>query len=271
MNKFIEYINADLPIKKELLSIFKKETPSNIFDIGACEGEDSIRYGLLFKDVNIYSFEPLPDNFKMCKNNFNKFPYLNIKCYPYALSDKNGFEKFYVSSGQPDGTENDNWNYGNKSSSLFPPNPGYKKLSWLKYNNIIEVECKTLYSFCKENNIKIIDFIHMDVQGAELKVLKGADNFIRQVKVIWLEVENVPIYLEQPLKKDIETFMKVIHFKKIIDTANNKDSGDQLYINLDFFKRYAPFILKIVIIDKMKKIYSPIVSLKKRIKNIINL
>jgi len=38
------YLNESLPIKFELLNLFNIEDSLNIFEIGSCEGEDSIRY-----------------------------------------------------------------------------------------------------------------------------------------------------------------------------------------------------------------------------------
>lgn len=184
MNKFEEFINSELPIKKELQKIFDSEEPSVIFDIGACEGEDSLRYSNLFKTATIYSFEPLPENYNICLNNFAKFSNNQIKIFQLALSSKNGTANFYVSSGKPEGVTQSDWDYGNKSSSLYPPDSTFKQYEWLKFDKQIDVKTQTISSFCQDQSINIIDFIHMDVQGAELDVLKGAGNKLSSVKAI---------------------------------------------------------------------------------------
>ncbi len=144
---------------------------------------------------------------------------------------------FYISSGNPsDLSPNDEWDYGNKSSSLLPPDKTSEVLNWLEFNQTEMVSTITLDSFCQEQKIKQIDFIHMDVQGAELLVLKGAENLISSIKIIWLEVENITLYKEQPLLFDIENFMKQKGFTKIKDTVEHI-SGDQLWVNLDYFPR----------------------------------
>ncbi|HKM03746.1 MAG TPA: FkbM family methyltransferase [Lachnospiraceae bacterium] len=232
--------------------------------MGACEGEDSIRYGLLFKNSIIYSFEPLPDNFNKCVANFARFTNDNIKPFQFALSCRNGNAKFYLSSGNPNGKNSFDWDYGNKSSSLYPPDSTYKKYDWLKFEQTIDIPTKTIESFCAEQSIPEIDFIHMDVQGAELDVLKGAGNHINMIKSIWLEVENVSMYKGQPLKKDIERFMRQSNFFKIIDTAIG-DSGDQLYLNSIYFSKISPFVLRTKIISRLKIIYSKFVPFKRRI------
>lgn len=42
-----------------------------------------------------------------------------------------------------------------------------------------------------ENKIDEVDFIHVDVQGAELKVLMGAKDYIIKIKATWLEVADI--------------------------------------------------------------------------------
>ena len=268
MNKFEEYINSEIPIKKELETIFRMEDPLVIFDIGACEGEDSIRYNYLFKNAAIYSFEPLPENFDKCIINFSKDSFKRIRPFQLALSSSNGVAKFYVSSGSPEGKNRPDWDYGNKSSSLYSPDASYKKNEWLKFEKEIEVKKQTISSFCLDQSIQKVDFIHMDVQGAELDVLIGAETILSSIKAIWLEVENVSMYEGQPLKKDIEKFMKKMDFIKIKDTAFG-DSGDQLYLNSMYSSKFKVFIIKSIILINLKHIYSDIIHIKNKIKKYI--
>lgn len=267
MNIFEEFINSELPIKKELQKIFSKSQPSIIFDIGACEGEDSIRYSLLFKAATVFSFEPLPNNYTRCLTNFSKYPGSRIKAFQLALSNTDGVADFFVSSGSPEGTEDSDWNFGNKSSSLYPPEPSYKQNEWLIFGNKIEVKTRTISSFCKEQSIQKIDFIHMDVQGAELNVLKGAEDKLSSINAIWLEVENVSMYQGQPLRKDIEKFMKQSGFVKIIDTAVYADAGDQLYINSVYYSKLNKFTIKLEMTMLLKFIYFKLLT--SGIRNII--
>ena len=43
------YLGQPVPIENELKLLFDESAPLTIFEIGACEGEDSIRYSRLFK------------------------------------------------------------------------------------------------------------------------------------------------------------------------------------------------------------------------------
>jgi len=233
------YIKQDSPVKKILLRLFKETDPLNIFDIGACEGEESIRYRKIFINASLFLFEPLPKNQLIINDNIKNKNLVNAILFPLALSDVNGYTKFYTSSGQPNNLQIDvDWDFGNKSSSLLAPQ--LKNLpDWMNFNEI-DVQTLTLRSFLEENAIENIDFVHMDVQGAELKVLEGAKEKIENIKAIWLEVSNVELYKNQPLRNDIEMFMKENHFQ-LIKSDFSGEFGDQFYLNRKHFKIYSFF------------------------------
>ncbi len=235
---FEEYVNSEIPVKKQLLNYFNVDKLLTIFDIGSCEGEDSIRYSKLFPKAIIHSFEPNPLNYNKAKKNIQNYNAMqNITLNNIALSNSIGTKKMYISSGHPKGTENNSkWNYGNKSSSLLKPNMSLmkKNYSWLTFNDVINVQTSTLLTYCDNNNIKEIDFVHLDVQGAEKKVLEGAGALMVKIKMIFLEVENVELYINQPLKNEIEGYLIKNHFRKIIDIGNGV-TGDQLYFNEKIF------------------------------------
>ena len=65
------------------------------------------------------------------------------------------------------------------------------------------------------------DYLKLDVQGAELDVLRGAATSLARAVVIELEVEFVPLYENQPLFGDLQTFLRghgfVLH--KFLDVS----------------------------------------------------
>lgn len=231
-----KYLAMPIEIENELNDFFNKDQAVIIFDIGSCDGLDAIKYSRLFSNSKVYAFEPLLDNFHLIKNNIAEYKVDNIFPINVALSDENGEAEFFISSGKPNDVEESDWNYGNKSSSLLAPEKTLEIHSWLKFEKKELVKTVTLNSFCKENNIPLIDYIHMDVQGAEIMVLKGAKEILSKVKMIWMEVENMELYKNQPLKEDVECFMKKHGFTKIKDTVNSV-AGDQLWVNLNYFFR----------------------------------
>jgi len=244
---FDSYQELPLPFEKELRKYFGKNERIIIFEIGVCEGEDTIKLRKLYPKSIIYGFEPLPKNVQIIKQHYKEYSLKNVVLTEVALSDKDGTATFHVSSGHPDELpKSKDWDYGNKSSSLLPPKETKNIHKWLKFEENINVKTQRLDSFCVENNISNINFIHMDVQGAELMVLNGAGNMLKNIDAIWMEVEAVELYSKQPLREDVELFMNENNFVCIKDTVDSV-SGDQLYIRNGISKKTIISRLKTVI------------------------
>lgn len=232
------YILSEPVLKDELLLLFGRNAKLSIFDIGACEGEDAIRYSRLFPNATVYAFEPRPDNLEKIDENLRRYDHGRIEISHLALSDKKGKAIFYLSSGQPEEARHtEDWDFGNKSSSLLPPGEEIKKhTSWLEFKETLEVQTERLDNYMAKQGLQEIDFIHMDVQGAELMVLRGAGVSVQAIKAIWLEVELVELYKDQPLKNDIEQFMEKNGFICVKSEVNDV-AGDQLYVNTRYFPK----------------------------------
>jgi FkbM family methyltransferase len=71
------------------------------------------------------------------------------------------------------------------------------------------VECDTIDNLANSSLINRLDFIKIDVQGAELEILKGGSNFLRENIVgVELEVEFSKLYNDQPLFSEIDIFIR---------------------------------------------------------------
>lgn len=231
---FDNFVRLPIYNSRLLRQIYDKFDDLIIFDIGACEGEDSIRYANFFPNCYVHLFEPIPLNFNTAKNNVTRHGLKKrIICNKIALSNKTGSSTMYVSSGRPkDAKPLGDWDYGNKSSSLLEPNKVKEVTPWLEFNKKIDVKTDTILNYCKNKSITKIDLMHLDVQGAELMVLKGAGNYIKKIKAIWLEAESVELYRNQPLKDELEKFLVNNDFIKIVDTVDGV-AGDMLFIRND--------------------------------------
>ncbi|MBW4599567.1 MAG: FkbM family methyltransferase [Calothrix sp. FI2-JRJ7] len=99
-------------------------------------------------------------------------------------------------------------------SSLYPPNEPYLKrfqgLSELvNLDFTLDIETTTLDSFFQNEVITEIDFLQIDVQGADLDVLKGGYSILENsVLAIQIEVEFSPLYVNQPLFTDVDIFLR---------------------------------------------------------------
>jgi FkbM family methyltransferase len=101
------------------------------------------------------------------------------------------------------------------------------------YPNIIEVEkiktkTTTLNDLIK--NPEKYDAINLDIQGAELKALKGATNILPFIRAIYSEVNKEELYENCAKIEEIDTFLKSYGFNRIMTRwEGNTGWGDALY------------------------------------------
>jgi len=98
-------------------------------------------------------------------------------------------------------------------SSLYIPNETYlarfEGLSqMMNLDFSVDIETTTLDAFCKDEGIDEIDFLQIDVQGADLDVLQGGSKLLERCKVIQTEVEFSHLYINQPLFADIDIYLR---------------------------------------------------------------
>lgn len=235
------YLAGRTPVERELTRLFARAEPLVIFDIGACEGEESIRYSRRFPRARLFTFEPLPANQNLIRQNFERYGITAAELVSAALSDRAGTATFHVSSGRPpDAPEGEDWNHGNKSSSLLPPADAAPMFGWLTFKQAITVQTMTLDEFVAARALPRIDFIHLDVQGAEHLVLAGAARSLPRVKAIWLEVSDQELYRGQRLRADTERAMNEAGFTKALEIRHGVE-GDQFYVNKRF-PRLWPYL-----------------------------
>ena len=79
------------------------------------------------------------------------------------------------------------------------------EISFLKEES--EIETIDLDTFVSENKIGNVDFLKIDVQGAELDIFKGATKTLKNSLFIISEVEFLKIYENQPLFGDVSNFL----------------------------------------------------------------
>jgi len=171
-----------------------------IFDVGANIGE----YAAMFVDKNkeIYCFEPHPYTFQRL-NDF-VLAHKNIKAFNVGLSDKDGKNILYDHINRS----------GTTNASLYK-----EIITDLRNKEVEEFEIKlmTLDSFVKENEIKRLDMIKIDVEGNEMRVLKGAKKCISDlnIKVIQFEFDEFNV-ISRSFFKDYSEELKEYNFYRLL-------------------------------------------------------
>ena len=154
-----------------------------VFDVGADDGFHGILFAFTNPKIKVFAFEPIMGSKKRILVNLKKvedFFTIKIKNYKIinaAISDFVGSTNFYETKYKV-------------ASSLLKPKKKLNKF-WSNSEDVhiktifkgmrvkkkYKVKVLTLEKFCKKNSIKIINYLHIDAQGTDLRVIKGLKNF----------------------------------------------------------------------------------------------
>lgn len=91
--------------------------------------------------------------------------------------------------------------------------------------NIIDIAIEYKLDFSKYN------FWNFDIQGAELRALKGAGELIKYAKVLYLEVNSEHLYKDCALIGEIDEYVAQYGFKRIAVNMTEYCWGDAIYLN----------------------------------------
>jgi FkbM family methyltransferase len=196
-----------------------------ILEAGAYDGTDTITMAQLWPKATIYTFEPLPEMFYVLQSKVKN--YKNIFCYPLALNDCTGKSLFYVSDFFNNETI--------ASSSLLQPTGHLQFYPYIIFNKSIEIDTINLDEWAIKNKVNYIDFMWLDIQGAELKVLKAAPKILKTIKIIFMEVAFKETYKDMPLFSEINDWLLKQGFSlEFIEPCGQmKAEGNALYIRND--------------------------------------
>jgi len=213
--------NQNYEIKE--LEIIKNEINlgDKVIDVGANIGYHTLLFArLVGNSGKVYAFEPDPDNFQILKKNILINRYDNVILEQKAVSEKTEVLKLFRSEE----------NYG--MHRIY-------QSKWCK--DPINVNAIKLDDYFK--NLNDINFIKMDIEGAEYGALQGMKSIIENNKNLKIFTEFVPSsiieYGIEP-KKFLNFFLKngftILHVNsdKIIKDENQVDEFIKNYLDLDF-------------------------------------
>jgi FkbM family methyltransferase len=172
-----------------------------IFDIGSHKGKVVNLMNNLYKNALVYCFEPN----ELLNTNLKKIGE-NINVYNYAIGEKNEEKEIFINKIDLTNTLSQT-----NKNSLYLKIKNFISGKLNNTNNLKKVKVISLDNFCKINEIKKIDFLKIDVEGYEYKVLLGARDIIKNVKYVMLEVQKNDMYQDYS-KENIENFLKKNNF-----------------------------------------------------------
>lgn len=143
--------------------------PRIIFDVGANIGQTSVGLRSVFKDSEVYAFEPVGSTYEELVRNVSG---LNVKTFNLGLGSERKRDKIYL---QPYSALN------SLKESLNQPDSG---------GEYEEVEVTTIDAFCSEHDIDEISVLKIDTEGYGLQVLEGARDVLGRgaVESVFIEV-----------------------------------------------------------------------------------
>ena len=100
------------------------------------------------------------------------------------------------------------------------------------YTNTIKAKTKTLKTIIKNNSLNINDynFLNIDLQGVELKALRGLGKYLHYVDYIYTEVNSGNVYEGNDLITDIDLYLEKYGFERVETEFTGAEWGDAFYI-----------------------------------------
>ena len=182
--------HTEAPSFSNLTGVSPKQ---KVVDVGAYHIAGDPVYAPLLADpeTELIGFEPNPDALAALRESQeSRWVFL-----PYAVGD--GRRRTLHICAARDMT------------SLLEPNPDVLNLfhGFPIWGRVVATESVETVRLDDVAETVGVTFLQMDIQGAELLALQHAQNRLRDALVLHLEVEFLPLYVDQPLFSDVEQFV----------------------------------------------------------------
>lgn len=194
-------------------------SPKVILDVGANLGNHTLYWATKLDVKKIFSFEPFPANYACLRKNVKNNGLNVVETVQFAVGDK--CSKAHVNSFDPD-------NYG-ATSFEYAENSEQDD----------DIRVVTLDSVRDMMDIHNVDFVKIDTEGFELRVLNGMKSILEQDRpVLWIEVGDQTV-------ADILSFLSQYHYQLA------KMSGANLLFLPDRLKQSTQVTLSEALTEEM--------------------
>ncbi len=172
---------------------FLAREPMTVIDAGASGGFPA--YWGIFKDqVRLIGFEPNRDEYKKCTQTENN------RIYPVALGKRKEQKKITITR----------WPYSSSTlaynMSFWNRFPNAHLFEPVRTDTFETIDCD---SFCREYEIRGVDFMKLDTEGSELEIMEGATGLLEEdVLGVLIEVAFCPYQVDRPLFPEVDKFLR---------------------------------------------------------------
>lgn len=182
-----------------------------ILHVGAHECEELAEYEKYISRDNILWVEAIPEKVELCRK---RYPKINIE--NAVVSDTVEKVTFNVA------------NNGQSSSILdFGLHLNYHPQ--VHYVDSFECETKLLNDILPKYNINY-NFLNFDIQGAELKALKGMKKYLTNVDYLYTEINSDEVYKGCALVTELDEYLKQFGLERVETSWTNFKWGDAFYM-----------------------------------------
>lgn len=199
-----------------------------IFEVGCNDGTDTAMFLDLFPNATVYCWEPDSRPRARFIRRFDPANNPRVRLHCTALSDHCRPEPWYASKGKlgderPDlaisAACRDDWD---QSGSILRPTGHLdrKRWPWLSFDRSY-VMTQTLDSaLAWYPQVRVIDLLWIDVQGAEMKVIRGGPAAIERTRFLYLEIHDEALYDGQPTFDEVAAALPDFRFRGWYDNDN---------------------------------------------------
>jgi FkbM family methyltransferase len=158
----IDFIIEQYAYKRNGNALVEAVPGDTVLDLGACWGDTALYFASkVGKTGRVFSFEFIPDNIKLFKKNIDLNPHIKdrIHLVEQPVSNISHTPLYFLDNG-----------------------PGSRIEFFPFAAQTGETTSITIDDFARTHGVEKIDFIKMDIEGAELLALKGAEQSIRKYR-----------------------------------------------------------------------------------------
>ena len=166
--------------------------PTGVLHIGASEGQEANTYHNLKVDRVVW-IEAIPNIYDRLKQNLGRYP--NQEALHACIGDVEGKHVGFNIA-----------NNGGQSSSLLKFGTHSQVHPEVRFVDKVMMEMRRID--CMDYDWSGLDFLNIDLQGAELMALKGMGPVLDQIKYAYLEINERELYKGCPLFPELNQFMK---------------------------------------------------------------
>lgn len=220
-----------------LAPLVEAQVPLYVVDVGARNGNYLLPRQYT-EHATLVGFEPNPEEFAKLDagktDAAQAFAAMGLdlpafraeRYHPYALWDANERRPFYITRGAGACTlMGPTTDVARNIFYRYPGNDDPRRRRSLhdlhtEVKEVIELDCRRLDELMGDD--EVVDLLKVDVEGADIRVLQGAEKLFRERRVLFIrsEFQMVPYYEEHPLLADQHRYL-ADHGFRLLDLELN--------------------------------------------------